>query len=63
MDSSDEENEETDEEEQKPEMTSMDEALRTVTDTGDCSQEDFLKHNFETLVVSSSIGRKGQTHV
>lgn len=63
QDSSDEENEESDEEEQKAEVTSMDEALRTVSDTGDRSQENFLKQNFETLAESSSMGRKGQTHM
>ncbi|XP_031166391.1 mitogen-activated protein kinase-binding protein 1-like isoform X2 [Sander lucioperca] len=53
QDSSDEENEEREEEEQKAEVTTIDEALRTVTDTADCSQEDFLKQNFETLEESS----------
>uniref|UniRef100_UPI003AAF42A3 mitogen-activated protein kinase-binding protein 1-like n=1 Tax=Centroberyx gerrardi TaxID=166262 RepID=UPI003AAF42A3 len=52
QDSSDEENEEREEEEEeerKTEVTSMDEALRTVADAPDRSQEDFLKQNFETL--------------
>lgn len=56
QDSSDEENEEREEEEQKAEVTTIDEALRTVTDTADCSQEDFLKQNFETLEESSRMG-------
>ncbi|XP_059212335.1 mitogen-activated protein kinase-binding protein 1-like [Centropristis striata] len=49
QDSSDEENEEREEEEPKTEVTSMDEALRTVTDTADCGQEDSHKQDFETL--------------
>nr|XP_046229931.1 mitogen-activated protein kinase-binding protein 1-like isoform X3 [Scatophagus argus] len=52
QDSSDEENEEREKEEPKAEVTSMDEALRTVTGTTDRSQEDFLKQNFETLAES-----------
>uniref|UniRef100_UPI0037E78C83 mitogen-activated protein kinase-binding protein 1-like n=1 Tax=Semicossyphus pulcher TaxID=241346 RepID=UPI0037E78C83 len=60
QDSSDEENEETEEEEQKAEVTSMDEALRTVTDTADRSQEDFLKQNFETLAESSSMAEQSR---
>lgn len=64
-DSSDEENDERKEEdEQSSELTSMDEALRTVTDRADVSQEDFIKQNFETLEESSSsssMGRRGQT--
>ncbi|XP_028996696.1 mitogen-activated protein kinase-binding protein 1-like [Betta splendens] len=60
-DSSDEEEEGTDdEEEHKAEVTSMDEALRTVTDTGDCSQEDFLKQNFETLAESGSMAEQSR---
>lgn len=55
-DSSDEEKEK-----QKAEVTSVDEALRTVTGPADRSQEDFLRQNFETLAESSSIGRRGQT--
>ncbi|KAF3702668.1 Mitogen-activated protein kinase-binding protein 1 [Channa argus] len=43
------------EDEQKAEMTSMDEALRTVTDTFGQSQEDFLRQNFETLAESSGM--------
>lgn len=54
QDSSDEE------EKQKAEVTSMDEALRTVTGTADRSQEDFLRQNFETLAESCSMGRRGQ---
>ncbi|XP_029902723.1 mitogen-activated protein kinase-binding protein 1-like isoform X2 [Myripristis murdjan] len=53
-DSSDEENEEREEEEEEEEerktaVTSIDEALRTVTDALDHGQEDFLRRNFETL--------------
>lgn len=59
--SSDEENEEREEEKQKAEVTSMDEALRTVTGSADRSQEDFLRQNFETLAESCSTGRTGQT--
>lgn len=55
-DSSDEEKEK-----QKAEVTSVDEALRTVTGPADRSQEDFLRQNFETLAESSSIGRGGQS--
>ncbi|CAJ1077415.1 mitogen-activated protein kinase-binding protein 1-like isoform X2 [Xyrichtys novacula] len=54
-DSSDEEDEDTEEEEeQQAEVTSIDEALRTVTDTSEHSQEDFLNQNFETLGEGSS---------
>ncbi|XP_039981468.1 mitogen-activated protein kinase-binding protein 1-like [Xiphias gladius] len=60
QDSSDEENEEREEEEQKAEVTSMDEALRTVTDTADGSQEDFLKQNFETLAESCSTAEQSR---
>lgn len=56
-DSSDEE----DEEKGKAEVTSMDEALRTVTGTADHSEEDFLRQNFETLAESCSTGRTGST--
>lgn len=59
QDSSDEENEEKEEEELKAEVTSMDEALRTVTDAAEHSQEDFLKQNFETLADSCSAGMRG----
>ncbi|KAM3602699.1 uncharacterized protein V6R79_009223 [Siganus canaliculatus] len=52
QDTSEEEIEEREEEEQKEEVTSMDEALRTVTGAADRSQEDFLKQNFETLAES-----------
>ncbi|KAK2890339.1 hypothetical protein Q8A73_018639 [Channa argus] len=45
------------EDEQKAEMTSMDEALRTVTDTFGQSQEDFLRQNFETLAESSGMAK------
>ncbi|KAM9339134.1 mitogen-activated protein kinase-binding protein 1-like [Symphorus nematophorus] len=60
QDSSDEENEEREEEEQKAEVTSMDEALRTVTGTSDRSQEDFLKQNFETLAESCSMAEQSR---
>lgn len=62
QDTSDEENEEREEEEQKAEVTSMDEALRTVTDITDHSQEDFLKQNFETLAEGCSTGKAEQRH-
>ncbi|XP_070781678.1 mitogen-activated protein kinase-binding protein 1-like [Enoplosus armatus] len=58
QDSSDEENEEREEEEQKAEVTSMDEALRTVTGTADRSREDFLKQNFETLAEGCSMAEQ-----
>ena len=58
QDSSDEEREE---QELKAKVTSMDEALRAVTDAAEHSQEDFLKQNFETLADSCSAGRRGQT--
>lgn len=61
QDSSDEENEEREEEDQKAGVTSMDEALRTVTDIADSSQEDIVKQNSETLAESCSMGRRGQT--
>ncbi|XP_040920240.1 mitogen-activated protein kinase-binding protein 1-like [Toxotes jaculatrix] len=54
QDSSDEENEEREDEEHKADVTSMDEALRTVTDTAVRSQEDFLRQNFEMLAESCS---------
>lgn len=57
QDTSDEENEKREEGEQKAEVTSMDEALRTVTDTADRRQEDFLKQNYETLAESCSTGK------
>ncbi|XP_029281921.1 LOW QUALITY PROTEIN: mitogen-activated protein kinase-binding protein 1-like [Cottoperca gobio] len=60
QDSSDEENEERDGEEQKAEMTSMDEALRRVTDTVDRGQEDFHKQNFETLEESCSLAEQSR---
>ncbi|XP_078130727.1 mitogen-activated protein kinase-binding protein 1-like [Sander vitreus] len=60
QDSSDEANEEREEEEQKAEVTTIDEALRTVTDTADCSQKDFLKQNFEMLEESSSMAEQSQ---
>lgn len=53
------EDEEREEEKRKAEVTSMDEALRTVTGTADHSQEDFLRQNFETLAESCSMGRTG----
>ncbi|XP_076612469.1 mitogen-activated protein kinase-binding protein 1-like isoform X2 [Chaetodon auriga] len=60
QDSSDEENEEREEDKQKAEVTSMDEALRTVTGTADRSQEDFLKQNFETLAESCSMADQSE---
>ncbi|XP_071334910.1 mitogen-activated protein kinase-binding protein 1-like isoform X2 [Trachinotus anak] len=60
QDSSDEENEEQEEEEQKAEVTSMDEALRTVTDTADRCEEDFLKQNFETLAESCTTAEQSR---
>lgn len=59
QDSSDEEEEE--EEGRVARVTSIDEALRTVTGAADRSQEAFLKRNFETLAESCSSGRRGQT--
>ncbi|XP_047242986.1 mitogen-activated protein kinase-binding protein 1-like [Girardinichthys multiradiatus] len=50
--SPDKENEEEEAERKTVLVTSMDEALRTVNDTHDHSQEDFLKQNFETLAES-----------
>ena len=62
QDSSDEEEEEEEEEEGRvARVTSMDEALRTVTGAADRSQEGFLKQNFETLAESYSTGRRRQT--
>ncbi|XP_070705443.1 mitogen-activated protein kinase-binding protein 1-like [Pempheris klunzingeri] len=58
--SSDEENEDKEEEEQKAEVTSMDEALRTVTDVADDGQEDFLMQNFETLAESCSMAEQSR---
>lgn len=49
------------EKEKQKAVTSVDEALRTVTGPADRSEEDFLRQNFETLAESSSIGRGGQT--
>lgn len=60
QDSSDEEEEE-EEEGRVARVTSIDEALRTVTGAADRSQEAFLKRNFETLAESCSSGRRGQT--
>ncbi|KAM9840285.1 mitogen-activated protein kinase-binding protein 1 [Aulostomus maculatus] len=54
QDSSAEENEGRDVEELKTEVMKMDEALRTVRDAAERSQEDFLKQNFETLADSCS---------
>ncbi|XP_073349163.1 mitogen-activated protein kinase-binding protein 1-like [Pagrus major] len=54
QDSSDEEEEEREEEGQVAQVTSMDEALRTVTGAADRSQEGFLKQTFETLAESCS---------
>ncbi|XP_030260499.1 mitogen-activated protein kinase-binding protein 1-like [Sparus aurata] len=53
QDSSDEEEEE-EEEGRVARVTSIDEALRTVTGAADRSQEAFLKRNFETLAESCS---------
>ncbi|KAK5606493.1 hypothetical protein CRENBAI_020100 [Crenichthys baileyi] len=52
--SPDRENEEEEAERKTVLVTSMDEALRTVNDTHDHNQEDFLKENFETLAESCS---------
>lgn len=60
QDSSDEEEEE-EEEGRVARVTSIDEALRTVTGAADRSQEAFLKRNFETLAESCNSGRRGQT--
>ncbi|XP_038582055.1 mitogen-activated protein kinase-binding protein 1-like isoform X2 [Micropterus salmoides] len=60
QDSSDEENDEREEEVQKAGVTSMDEALRTVTGTADCSQEDFLKQNFEALAESCNMAEQSR---
>ncbi|XP_033931593.1 mitogen-activated protein kinase-binding protein 1-like [Pseudochaenichthys georgianus] len=49
QDSSDEENEEREEEEQKAEETSMEEALRKVTETSDHGREEPHKQNIEIL--------------
>lgn len=57
QDSSGEESEEREEEEQIAEVTSMDEALKAVTDAADRSQVDFLKQNYETLAESCSTGK------
>lgn len=62
QDSSDEENDDREEEKQKAEVTTMDEALRTVTGTADCSGDGFLQQNYEMLAESCSNGRRGQTH-
>lgn len=62
--SSDEENEleEREEAERKTVfVTSIDEALRTVNDSRDHGQEDFLKQNFETLAENCSSGMAEQT--
>nr|XP_019947162.1 PREDICTED: mitogen-activated protein kinase-binding protein 1 [Paralichthys olivaceus] len=61
QDSSDEEDhEEREEVKQKAEVTSMDEALRTVTDTVDHNREDFLRQNFETLAESCSTAEQSR---
>ncbi|CAB1458681.1 unnamed protein product [Pleuronectes platessa] len=60
-DSCDEEDDEEREEvKQKAEVTSMEEALRTVTDSADRSREDFLKLNFETLAESCSTAEQSR---
>lgn len=60
--SSDEEPDEGEEDERGAEVTSLDRALRTVTETADDGEEDFLKHNFEMPNESCSTGkRRGQT--
>ncbi|XP_068198768.1 mitogen-activated protein kinase-binding protein 1-like isoform X2 [Antennarius striatus] len=57
QESSDSENEEEEGKvEQKAKLTSMDEALRTVTGAADLSQENFLTQSFETLAESCSTG-------
>ena len=66
-DQSDLEDEEEDEdgevERGKVEVTSMDEAMRTVSATPEPTQEAFLKQNFETLDDPSSMGKTtGNTH-
>ncbi|XP_049446421.1 mitogen-activated protein kinase-binding protein 1-like isoform X1 [Epinephelus fuscoguttatus] len=58
QDSSDEESKDMGK--QKAGVTSMDEALRTVTDTVDVGQEDFLKQNFETLEESCSMAEQSR---
>ncbi|XP_029984207.1 mitogen-activated protein kinase-binding protein 1-like isoform X2 [Sphaeramia orbicularis] len=60
QDSSDGENEDREQGEQNAKLTSMDEALRTVTDSVDHSQEDFLKQNFETLADSCSMAEQSR---
>uniref|UniRef100_G3PG79 Mitogen-activated protein kinase binding protein 1 n=1 Tax=Gasterosteus aculeatus TaxID=69293 RepID=G3PG79_GASAC len=59
--SSDEEPDEGEEDERGAEVTSLDRALRTVTETADDGEEDFLKHNFETPNESCSTGPPMQT--
>ncbi|XP_013885738.1 mitogen-activated protein kinase-binding protein 1 [Austrofundulus limnaeus] len=59
--SDDESEEEEQEPERKPaEVTSIDEALRTVNDGPEREQEDFLRQNFETLVESSSTAEQSR---
>lgn len=57
---SDEENDEKEVDEERREgVTSMDEALRTITDSGD--RADFLKQNFETLSEGCTTGNTEHT--
>lgn len=61
-DNSDEENDEKEEDEERREgVTSMDEALRTITDSGGCDRADFLKQNFETLSEGCTTGNTERT--
>jgi len=54
----DSEDEEREEEERWPEVTSMDQALRTVTDTADVGPGDSLTQNYETPEESCSSGKR-----
>ncbi|XP_040016095.2 mitogen-activated protein kinase-binding protein 1-like isoform X2 [Gasterosteus aculeatus] len=58
--SSDEEPDEGEEDERGAEVTSLDRALRTVTETADDGEEDFLKHNFETPNESCSTAEQSR---
>nr|XP_043904300.1 mitogen-activated protein kinase-binding protein 1 isoform X2 [Solea senegalensis] len=65
QDSSDEDGGEEEEEEEeevrkKAEVTSIDEALRTVAFTADHRKEDFLKQNFEMLAESGSTAEQSR---
>lgn len=62
QDSSDEETDEKEEDEERREgVTSMDEALRTITDGGGGDRADFLKRNFETLSDGCTTGNTEHT--